>query len=65
MAYAQYLGDGVYAQYDGFHIVLSTGSHDLAEATNIIYLDPSTLHALGQYSEYLARELNEKPEQHT
>ena len=23
-----YLGDGVYASYDGFHIILTNGSHD-------------------------------------
>ena len=32
-----YLGDGVYAEYDGYHIVLTT--EDGVKVTNTIYLD--------------------------
>ncbi len=35
----EYLGDSVYASYDGHHIVLTTGHHDRQKAGHIIYLD--------------------------
>lgn len=47
-----YLGDGVYASYDGYHIWLRTGSHENPEGQ--IALDPSVYHALVQYQERLA-----------
>ena len=43
----EYLGDGVYASYDGYHIWLRTGSHDSDE--NKIALDPSVFRALVKY----------------
>lgn len=39
-----YIGDGVYASYDGFQVVLKTQD-------NIIYLDSHTLRGLMQYME--------------
>lgn len=47
----QYLGDGVYAQYDGFHIVLTT--EDGISVGNQIYLDPRVLAALDEYRKQL------------
>lgn len=44
----RYLGDGVYASYDGYHIVLT--AEDGVVATNTIYLEPSVLAALIAYS---------------
>jgi hypothetical protein len=46
---AEYLGDGVYAQFDGFHLWLFT--HNGYEATNEIALDPETYSALVEYVE--------------
>ena len=37
-----YLGDGVYASYDGYHVVLE--AHDMR-----IFLDPHVLEALKRY----------------
>lgn len=45
----RYLGDGVYASFDGYYIWLRTGSHLDAEATNRIALEPSVFAALQQY----------------
>jgi len=40
-----HLGDGVYARYDGYHILLSaTGAPD--EAENHIWIEPAVLQAL-------------------
>jgi len=46
----QYLGDGVYASFDGFQIVLDLRAQD---STTRIALDTPTLHALFEYSRYL------------
>jgi hypothetical protein len=42
-----YLGDGVYAQFDQFGmLILTTGSHELRMADNTIMLEPEVLEAL-------------------
>ena len=33
----EYLGDGVYAEFDGFHVALKTGNPDRPDA--VIYLE--------------------------
>lgn len=39
-----YLGDSVYYQFDGYHVVLTTeNGHG---STNVIYLEPPVLQAL-------------------
>jgi hypothetical protein len=43
----EYLGDGVYASFDGWHIWLKTGSHD--DPGNKIALEPSVYEALMRY----------------
>ena len=40
----RYLGDGVYAEYDGFHIVLKTGNPEVPNDT--IFLEDSVFYAL-------------------
>ena len=40
----KYLGDGVYAQFDGYGIMLHANSHD--NPTDKIYLEPSVIGAL-------------------
>ncbi len=37
-----YLGDGVYASFDGYHVVLRTEG-------NLIYLEPAVMDALARY----------------
>lgn len=46
----QHIGDGVYAHYDGYHIVLETADVGYPEIPdNTIYLDWSTSLALVNY----------------
>jgi hypothetical protein len=49
--YEVYLGDGVYADFDGYHIVLK--ANDNQNPTDTIYLDPAVLRALSNYIERL------------
>lgn len=44
-----YLGDGVYASTDGFHIILSGDAHG---QDNYVYLDSSALSALMEFIEH-------------
>ena len=48
-----YLGDGVYAKFDGYHIWLTTGSHEERDATNAIALEPAVFEALVEYRRQL------------
>lgn len=48
---ASYLGDGVYADYDGFYVVLTT--EDGISVMNRICLEPEVLAALSRYVERL------------
>lgn len=41
-----HLGDGVYVQYDGYHIVLTAN----VPTTDTIYLDSHTLYALVKFA---------------
>jgi hypothetical protein len=50
MAIKTYLGDQVYADYDGFHVTLTTENG--IQTTNIIYLEPAVLQA---FNVWLAR----------
>ena len=38
-----YIGDGVYASFDGYHLTLTTGHHDPVDADNIVHLEPGLL----------------------
>jgi hypothetical protein len=42
-----YLGDGVYAEFDGYHIVLTTENG--IETTNTIYLEPPVVRGLEEF----------------
>jgi hypothetical protein len=43
----EYLGDAVYADFDGYHVVLTT--EDGTHTTNTICLEPEVLTALNHY----------------
>lgn len=43
----RYLGDGVYAYFDGHGIWLRTGHHEDAQCDNKIYLDPAVARLFG------------------
>lgn len=44
-----YLGEGIYAMFDGFGIMLMTNSHE--RLVDTIYLEPQVLRALNQWVE--------------
>lgn len=46
-----YLGDAVYADFDGIHIILTT--EDGISTTNTIFLEPAVLEALNRYADRL------------
>lgn len=45
----EYIGDGVYAEFDGFGIWLRTGDHRVEACENEIYLEPDVLQALNNF----------------
>jgi hypothetical protein len=49
-----YLGDGVYADFDGFAVVLTTENG--MEVTNTIVLEPDVIWALDQFVQKLRGE---------
>jgi len=49
----EYLGDGVYASFDGYGIWIKTSNG--AEATNEIYLEPNVYNALTKYRHTITR----------
>jgi len=49
-----YLGDGVYARYDGYNVVLTAENGE--RATNEIYLEPVVFDLLLDYVERLKME---------
>lgn len=44
-----YLGDGVYAAFDGYHVVLTTGADVSRNPDNTVYLDAQVLAAFDAY----------------
>lgn len=49
----EYLGDSVYAEFDGFGIVLTTENGGGREPSNCIVLEPEVYHALVGFVEKL------------
>lgn len=45
----EYLGDSVYADFDGYHVVLTTNNG--FGPSNAIYLEPSVIKKLTEYVE--------------
>lgn len=54
-----YLGDGVYASFDGYHLWLQTNNG--YGSTNSIALEPPVLEALDRYRERLSAALATTP----
>lgn len=44
-----YLGDGVYATNDGFHVVIATENYGQPNPTNTIYLEDKVFECLVEY----------------
>jgi hypothetical protein len=53
----QYLGDGVYADFDGYHVVLTTEN---GVSTNTVYLEPDVLEHLEMYVEALRKLIEQR-----
>ena len=53
----QYLGDGVYASYDGYGVILDLRAQD---STTRIYLEPQVFQALVTYRESIMRQMKEQ-----
>ena len=47
----RYLGDSVYADFDGYHIILTTENGLPGDPSNRIALESDTLAALNKYKE--------------
>jgi len=48
----RYLGDGVYASFDGYHINLAINHH----SNHAVALEPEVIEALIRYSNYIWKE---------
>lgn len=48
-----YIGDGVYAFFDGYGIWLRTGDHREDKCDDKIYIDPDVLDSLNRFVEHL------------
>ena len=59
--YKDYLGDSVYADFDGYTIVLTTDNG--LGPSNTIYLEPEVLAALNRYVERIKRVAAAAPEE--
>lgn len=47
----RYLGDGVYASFDGYHIVLAVNHH----ANRVVALEPDVMEALIEYYKQISK----------
>jgi hypothetical protein len=57
---SEYLGDSVYADFDGYHVILYLNNGDGAHSQ--IFLEPQVLFALDRYRKQLAEQLARPPE---
>jgi hypothetical protein len=48
-----YLGDGVYAEFDGYHIVLRANHHTDQMCTDKIYLDEHVIACFNDFMNYI------------
>jgi len=56
--YRKYLGDDAYIEFDGYHIVLTTGSG--VTATNKIYMETEVFQKLVEYEKMLKKAIAEQ-----
>lgn len=49
----RYLGDSVYASFDGYHVRLTTENGKPDDPSNEIALEPQVLESLNSYVEYV------------
>jgi len=53
-----YIGDGVYAQFDGFGFWLRANHHTDEMCTDKIYIEPSVLKSLNDFYAHLTRKVD-------
>lgn len=51
--YKQYIGDSVYADFNGWSIVLTTENGKVNDPSNTIFLEPEVLDALIRYRDWI------------
>ncbi len=61
----EYLGDGVYVEYDGFSLILRTGSHLDSECDHKIYLEREHFDNLKHFVDKIMKCKNESREEIT
>ena len=54
----EYLGDGVYASFDGYHIALDLRGQD---STTVIEMEPQVLEAFDRYRARLGEAIKRQP----
>ena len=59
-----YLGDGVYAALDGFHVTLTTENGCPDDPSNRIALEPAVYHALNDFVQAIQKEREASDESH-
>ncbi len=47
--YEDYLGDGLYADFDGYQIILAANDKNSGHPTDRVYLEPSVIAAFLRY----------------
>lgn len=60
LARKEYIGDGVYASFDGWHIVLTAENGIPSETKGPIFLEPGVLRALNGYAERIYASAHEE-----
>ncbi len=58
--FKRYIGDSVYASFDGYHIWLATENQLPGDPSNEIALDPSVFESLIKYREFLVEHFKEQ-----
>ena len=56
----EYLGDGLYAEFDGYHVKLMANSKTMP--TDVVYMDPYTLAAFQKFIERIIAQQSEEEE---
>jgi hypothetical protein len=56
MSKKTYLGDGVYVDHDGYHLVLTTEDGNPEGPSNIIYLEPEVMDGLIKFDKQIKNE---------
>lgn len=58
--FKDYIGESVYVQFDGYHIILTTENGLPGDPSNLIALEPNVLDALNAYAKRLREHFNKQ-----